>query len=86
LGAYLGREPLAELREVRADLLDLVAQQVLVDREQLLELLRREVEASGVEVLGARDAADRALARLGLPVEPAEDPLEIGRASCRDRV
>src|SRR4051812_21656530 len=52
LGAHLARQAVAELGEVLADLLELLTQAVLVDREQLVELVRGEVEALGVEVLG----------------------------------
>src|SRR5919198_3423494 len=43
LRPYLGGEPLAELRQVAADLLELLAQAVLVHRQQRLQLLGREV-------------------------------------------
>src|SRR5262245_58742183 len=79
LRANLRRELVAELRQVLADLLELLAQQVGVDGEQRLELLRVEVETGRVEVLGARDPAGRRLAGLGVAVEPAEHPLEHAR-------
>ncbi len=76
LGAELGRQPVPEPCEVRADLLELLAHAVLVDAQQLLELLAREVEPVGLEIVGSRDVADDGLLRADHAVETAEDPGE----------
>ena len=71
-----GREVLAELGVVLADLRDGVAPAGGVDRQQLVEVVVGDLQALGVECLGRRQQADRRLDRVGVAVDPLEDPLQ----------
>src|SRR3954452_19014096 len=76
LPADLVGQLVAELGQVLAHLRELGLDRVLVDREQPLQGLGREVEPVDVQRALGRDASDRRVGRLGLAVAAAEDPLQ----------
>src|SRR5688500_615186 len=73
---HRARQLVAELLEPLGDLRDLLAPLLGLDREGLLHLLRRQVEAGHVERLRRRHVADRGLDGGRRALEALDDPLE----------
>src|SRR5204863_8337833 len=79
LCAQLVRQPVTEPREMRFDRRQLGAPRVDIDREQLVECVRRDVETAGGEGVGRGQTADRRVDGLGRSTTAREHPREDTR-------
>src|SRR5512144_1651816 len=68
LAPNLVREPAAELRQVRLDLVQLLADLIRIDLEQRPHVLVGDLEALGVDIARGRHQPDRRLGGLAMPL------------------